>query len=184
MPALAAVPALGDDVGSVTVAWDTVLARTHATPTFHSPNSYAWQRTNPRTGQPNPMHDVLYSRLAALQTDHIRYMQAQDNNGLDNISAYPAPLPPDPSTRTTSWNLRGIDEYVTDFCGATNGCQSTIIFIGPLPPWFFHPHVGSAAVCNATDSGQCTGPLIDPSGKQAGEYYSRIVSCASPLCQV
>jgi hypothetical protein len=74
--------------------------------------------------------------------------------------------------------MAGIDAFVSDFCAATKGgdCSQTIMFIGPLPPWFFHPTPTSPAVCNATDSHSCTGPLIDPTGRQAGEYYSRIVS--------
>ena len=164
--------------GTVSVAWGNVTARSHATATVHTPNSYAWQRTDPRTGNSNPMHDVLYSRLAALGTDHIRYMQAQDGNGLCNLSAYPEPFPPDHAAKRTSWDMAGIDAFVSDFCAATKGgdCSETIVFIGPLPPWFFHPTPTSPAVCNATDSHSCTGPLIDPTGRQAGEYYSRIVS--------
>jgi hypothetical protein len=166
---------------TISVDWSSVLASTHAVPTVHTPNSYAWQRVTPSTGQPNPMHDVLYSRLKTLGTDHIRYMQAQDGNGLSNISAYPEPYPPDEVKRTTSWQLgsgASIDEFVVDFCAATkNGdCSDTVIFIGPLPPWFFRPSPNSTAVCNATDSQACTGPMIDPSGVAAGEYYSRIVS--------
>jgi hypothetical protein len=164
---------------TVSVSWDDVSAKTHATPTVHSPNSYAWQRTD-HSGHKNPMHDVLYSRLKELGTDHIRYMQAQDTNGLNNISAYPEPYPPNNATHSTSWAhlLSGIDPFVVDFCAATKfgDCSDTIIFIGPLPPWLFHTSMNNHTVCTATDSTHCTGALIDPSGRQAGEYFSRIVS--------
>ena len=125
------------------------------------------------------MSKILYSRLKELGTDHIRYMQAQDTNGLNNISAYPEPFPPNNATRTTSWShLLSIDDYVVDFCAATkNGdCSDTIIFIGPLPPWLFHTSPTNAAVCTATDSNQCSGSLVDPSGAEAGEYFSRVIS--------
>ena len=103
----------GSGGGSVSVQWDTVLARTHAVPSVHTPNSYAWQRAD-AAGTKNPLHDLLYSRLKELGTDHIRYMQAQDTNGLNNLSAYPEPYPPDKATKATSWDhLRtGIDPYV------------------------------------------------------------------------
>jgi hypothetical protein len=148
-------------------------------PGAHARDS-AWQRTDPVTGAENPMSKVLYSRLKDLGTDHIRYMQAQDTNGLNNLSAYPEPFPPNNATRTTSWShlLGGIDPFVVDFCAATkNGdCSETIIFIGPLPPWLFHTSPTNAAVCTAPDSSQCSGSLVDSSGSQAGEYFSRIVA--------
>lgn len=165
------------DVPVVTPHWNRVLATTRAIPTFHSPNSYAWQRVNPKTGQRNPMHDILYSRLAEVGTDHLRYMNAQDANGLSNRSACPEPTAPDPKAKTTSWRF-DIDEFVTDFCGATKGgdCRDTVMYLGPLPPFFFYEKPKSSVVCNANDSSLCTGPLIDSSGEQAGQYFRRIVS--------
>ena len=165
-------------MGTVSVTWENVTATTRAIATFHTPNSYAWQRANPSSGRANPMSKVLYERLKAVGTDHIRYMQAQDNNGLSNLSVYPEPYAPDPRTNTTSWNMGGISDFVSDFCAATKhgDCSETIMFVGPLPPWFFFAHPGSESICNRTDSALCTGPLADPSGRQAGEYYSRIVS--------
>jgi hypothetical protein len=167
-------------LSTVSVDWNTVLARTHATPTVHSPNSYAWQRTDPHSGATNPLHDILYTRLKELGTDHIRYMQAQDTNGLNNLSAYPEPYPPDHTSRTTSWShlLSGIDPFVVDFCAATKfgDCSDTIIFIGPLPPWLFYTSPKNRTVCTAADSRSCVGALIDPSGRTAGEYFSRIIS--------
>lgn len=102
---------------------------------------------------------------------------------------YPEPYPPNLAAKTTSWNMSRIDQYVVDFCAATKGgdCHETIIFIGPLPPWFYYAAPGGGmgrststsgnkAICNATDPKYCAGPLVDPSGKAAGEYYSRIIS--------
>ena len=114
--------------GTVDIHWQTVSARTRAIPTVHNPNSYAFQRVNPKTNATNPMHDTIYSRLKALGADHIRYMvrpnaqlreagsglkakrrlgpqQAQDQNGLYNMWASPEPFAPDPRTKTTSWDM-------------------------------------------------------------------------------
>eukprot|EP01045_Picozoa_sp_COSAG04_P004082 COSAG04_NODE_173_length_21572_cov_104.574256_18_plen_238_part_00 len=93
-------------------------ATTSATPTLHMPNSYAFSRTV-RNGSANPLHGALYDRLRALNADSVRYMQAQDTNGLNALELYPEPHPPDAASRTTSWNMSGIEQYVVDFCAAT-----------------------------------------------------------------
>jgi hypothetical protein len=60
-------------------------------------------------------------------------------SGLNNISSYQEPYPPDTASNSTSWGhlMSGIDPFVVDFCAATKlgDCSDTIIFIGPLPPW-------------------------------------------------
>eukprot|EP01050_Picozoa_sp_SAG11_P009334 SAG11_NODE_869_length_6814_cov_3.266865_2_plen_1291_part_00 len=161
-------------------------ATTSATPTVHMPNSYAFSRTT-RNGSANPLHGTLYRQLRELNADTVRYMQAQDTNGLNALELYPEPCAPDATTRTTSWDMSGIEQYVVDFCAATRGgdCHETVVFIGPLPPWFFFDKPNSKTVCNATthyggartgDSHACAGFLVDPTAVTAGEYYSRIIS--------
>ena len=59
--------------GTVDIHWQTTQT-TRAIPTVHNPNSYAFQRLNPKTNATNPMHDTIYSRLKELGADHIRYM--------------------------------------------------------------------------------------------------------------
>eukprot|EP00729_Bicosta_minor_P021470 gene21470-25118_t len=138
----------------------------------------------------SPIHAKTTNDVRVIAgADSIRYMQAQDTNGLNALEMYPEPYPPNLAAKTTSWNMSRIDQYVVDFCAATKGgdCHETIIFIGPLPPWFYYAAPGGGmgrststsgnkAICNATDPKYCAGPLVDPSGKAAGEYYSRIIS--------
>jgi hypothetical protein len=105
---LVAAASAADGV-TVSVDWSTVSARTKAIATIHNPNSYGFQRTNPSTGQPNPLHDVLYSNIKALGATRIRYMLAEDTNGLNNISRYEClsrSLGPSPSrSRTRAFSL-------------------------------------------------------------------------------
>ena len=55
-----------------------------------------------------------------------------------------------------------------------------MIYVGPVPAWMFYFSPNSTTVCNLTQvQGNpvgCRGQLVDPSGRQAGEYFSRIVS--------
>jgi hypothetical protein len=130
------------------------------------------------------MHDIIYLRLAefCVGTGHVCYMNAQDSNGLSNLSASPEPTAPHPKTGTISWNMAWIDEFVDDFCGATKGgdCHDTsaIMYIGPLPPFMFFDKPKSTVICNTSDSSLCS--VVHSStqvhGVQAGQYFSRIIS--------
>ena len=145
---------------------------------MHNPNSYAFSRRRQNGTENNPYSQLLYERLESLGADSIRYMQAQDTNGLDALELYPEPYAPNTAANTTSWNMSGIEQYVVDFCAATVGgdCHDTILFVGPLPPWFYYQTESMQQECQAEDPAACTGPLVDPTGKAAGGYYSRIVS--------
>ena len=167
---------------NISVDWANVSARARAVPTVHMPSSYAFHRTDAfdggPSGLPNPLHGPLYRRLKALNATQMRYMQAQDGDGLNDLRHYPEPYPPNATDRTTSWDMDGIDQYVEDFCASTHrgDCSGHVFFLGPLPPWMWHTSPTNSSVCTARDPRTCTGPLIDKTAKQAGEYYSRIVS--------
>jgi hypothetical protein len=157
----------------VTVDWADVAARTPARPTVHVPLSWAFQRTD-AAGRTNPLHAMLFERLAQLNTTHTRMMLATDTNGLNDIQTYPEPTPP--THNSTSWNLSGITNLAVDFCAATSNCTNSVMYIGPTPPWFFCTSPTDKTVCSNPIPSACSGSLIDPSGRAAGEYYSRIVS--------
>ncbi len=70
--------------------------------------------------------------------------------------SYPLPNPPEDGH--TSWNFSEIDPYVVDFMNASNG-RDAIINFAPIYKWGH----------NATG-------FLDPTGVQAGEYFSRIIS--------
>ena len=63
-----------------------------------------------------------------------------------------------PTATKTSWDFRAIDPYVEDFMANTVGHDSVINF-APVARW----------MTNSTG-------YTDPTGVQAGEYFSRIIS--------
>ena len=126
---------------------------------------------------------LALSRTLSLSLSHARVLfvslsVARSHQHPDLCSSYPEAYPPNSATKTTSWDMSGIDQYMSDFCAATKhgDCSETNIFIGPLPPWLYHTSLTDLSICNASNPASCTGELVDPSGRAAGEYYSRIVS--------
>jgi len=102
----------------------------------------------------SPIHDAVFARIKELGADHIRYLH------WDPFSiSYPEPTPPGNATPgKTSWDFSAIDPLVEDFMAASAGHDSVINF-APIARWMHN-----------------AGGFLDPTGVQAGEYFSRIIS--------
>lgn len=161
----------------VAIDWAAPVAQTRANPTWHVSADYGMQRRD-RDGEPNPTAAAVFASLKASKAVGARFMVATDGNGFHNLAASACPYPPDPATNTTHWDLRALEPYISDFCAASAGgdCSDTLLFHGPLPPWFFYDSPTNRTRCDRADSGLCTGALIDLSGRAAGEYFSRVLS--------
>ena len=85
---------------------------------------------------PRPTAAPTATQLRAVLTLHLLLLQAQDTNGLNALELYPEPHAPNAATKTTSWNMSGIEQYVVDFCAGTRGgdCHETVVFVGPSIP--------------------------------------------------
>ena len=83
-----------------------------------------------------------------------------------------------PTPQKTSWNFSRIDPMMKELMGATAG-HSTIINFSTIPAWLFQtPNpVSYPADPDQVDWHYTQGTeLKDPSGKQLGDYYARLVS--------
>ena len=98
-----------------------------------------------------PIHDAVFTHIRELGADHVRYLHWDP-------FALSYPLPGPPVHGKTTWDFTGIDPYVDDFMSASEGHDSVINF-APMYRW------------GVNESG-----FVDPTGVQAGEYFSRIIS--------
>ena len=118
------------------------------------------------------MHDGTFAALRELGADYVRYVP---------WLPYPkwavAELDP-PSGGKTSWDFSLIDPQTKDFLEATAG-HPTILNFSTMPTWMFKT---PKPVPYPADPAQVTWDytqgteLLDPTGKQIGDYYSRLVS--------
>jgi hypothetical protein len=83
-----------------------------------------------------------------------------------------------PTAQKTSWDFSLIDPMTRDFLAATEGHERILNF-STMPAWLFktdrpvtYPTDPNQANWNYTQGTE----LVDPTGKQAGEYYARLVS--------
>eukprot|EP00931_Biecheleriopsis_adriatica_P091242 TRINITY_DN65140_c0_g1_i1.p1 TRINITY_DN65140_c0_g1~~TRINITY_DN65140_c0_g1_i1.p1 ORF type:complete len:572 (+),score=69.34 TRINITY_DN65140_c0_g1_i1:76-1716(+) len=131
---------------TVTVDWGQAVARG-----LKAIPTYLDQ-VNPGTmARSAATHDAVFKRIQEMGADHIRYLHWDPFQ-----LSYPLPNPP--IDGKTTWDFSGIDPYVEDFMKASAGHDSQIIF-SPMFKWGFDS-MG----------------FLDPTGEQAGEYFSRVIS--------
>jgi hypothetical protein len=83
-----------------------------------------------------------------------------------------------PTAISTSWDFSRIDPITLDFLNATQG-HDTVMNFSTIPAWMFitakpvtFPDDPNQAFWHYTQGKQ----LRDPSGKELGDYYARLVS--------
>jgi hypothetical protein len=128
--------------------------------------------TNPMLNPGAPIHDGSFAALKALGADYVRYVP-----WLPYPKIAVAELEP-PTKEKTSWDFTYIDPVTKDFLAATEG-HSTIINFSTIPAWMFktdrpvkYPDDPNQVFWDYTKGTE----LRDPTGKELGDYYGRLVS--------
>ena len=150
---------------TVSVDWSRTLRVSRSTPTLQVV-------VNPMLERGSPIHDGAFSALQELGADYVRFVP---------WFPYPkmavAELRP-PTANRTFWDFAGIDPIARDFLAATAG-HSTVMNFSTIPAWMFrtarpvaYPADPSQVDWNYTQGTE----LRDPSGRELGGYYARLVS--------
>jgi hypothetical protein len=128
--------------------------------------------TNPMLNPGSPIHDGSFAALKALGADYVRYVP-----WLPYPKIAVAELEP-PANDHTSWDFTYIDPVTKDFLACTEG-HSTIVNFSTIPAWMFktdkpvkYPSDPNQVFWNYTQGTE----LRDPSGKELGDYFGRLVS--------
>lgn len=150
---------------AIAIDWNKTVIVSKSTPTLQVV-------TNPMLNPGSPIHDGAFAALKALGADYVRFVP-----WLPYPKIAVAELQP-PSPTSTSWDFTYIDPVTKDFLAATQG-HSTIINFSTIPAWMFktdrpvtYPADPNQVFWNYTQGTE----LRDPSGKELGDYYARLVS--------
>ena len=147
------------------IDWSKVLMVSKSTPTLQVV-------TNPMLNPGAPIHDGSFAALKALGADYVRYVPwlPYPKIAVAELDA--------PTKEKTSWDFTYIDPVTKDFLAATEG-HSTIINFSTIPSWMFktdkpvvYPADPNQVFWNYTQGTE----LVDPTGKQIGDYFGRLVS--------
>eukprot|EP00937_MAST-01D_sp_MAST-1D-sp2_P007533 g7533.t1 len=107
-------------------------------------------QVNPSMDRESPIHDAVFSRMDSLGAKLVRYLHWSHSQA------------PFPELQEGVFNFTLTDQYVEDFMSCANAEESVINF-DAAPSWL---HEG----------GDLSRPLRDPTGRELGEWISRIVS--------
>ncbi|MGO9228236.1 MAG: GH39 family glycosyl hydrolase [Bryobacteraceae bacterium] len=127
---------------------------------------------NPPLRRGSPIHDRVFDELERLGADYVRYVP-----WLPYPKLAVAELEP-PANGKTSWDFSLIDPMTIDFLNATKG-HPVMLNFSTIPQWMFqtaepipYPADPNEVTWNYTQGTE----LRDPSGKELGDYYARLVS--------
>jgi hypothetical protein len=150
---------------SLVIRWDQTVIVSRSTPTLQVV-------VNPMLRRGSPIHDSSFAAVKNLAADYVRYVP-----WLPYPRLAVAELKP-PAKDSTSWDFSLIDPMTRDFLAATQG-HSTIMNFSTIPAWLFkadkpvtYPNNPDQVEWHYTQGTE----LADPSGKQLGDYYARLVS--------
>jgi hypothetical protein len=148
----------------LTIQWDKTIAVSKTTPTLQVV-------VNPPLRHGDPLSIAAYGAVKGLAADYVRYVP-----WLPYPRLAVAELEP-PTPQKTSWDFSLIDPMTKDFLAATEG-HSPILNFSTIPAWLFetekpvtYPADPYKAVWDYTQGTE----LRDPSGRQLGDYYARLV---------
>lgn len=149
----------------VHVNWDHVIRESKTNATLQAV-------VTPLMGPDSPWHDQVWSALRNMDARFVRYVP-----WLPYPKLAVAELQP-PANGKTSWNFSLIDPY-TDAFFAANPERPVIINFSTIPAWMFktdhpvtYPSDPDKPVWTYTQGTE----LRDPSMKELGDYYARLVS--------
>jgi hypothetical protein len=150
---------------TVSVAWDKVVAESRSTPTLQVV-------VNPMLRPGSSMHDGSMAALKSIHANYVRFVP-----WLPYPRLAVAELEP-PSPSGTSWDFSQIDPMMKDFMEAT-GDAPTVMNFSTIPTWLFktdkpvtYPADPNSPFWDYTQGTE----LRDPTGRELGEYYARLVS--------
>lgn len=151
--------------GTIAIDWDKTVIVSKSTPTLQVV-------TNPMLNPGSPIHDGAFAALKMLGAEYVRFVP-----WLPYPKIAVAELQP-PTPDHTSWDFTNIDPVTKDFLAATQG-HSTIMNFSTIPAWMFktdkpvtYPADPNQVFWNYTQGTE----LRDPTGKELGDYYARLVS--------
>jgi hypothetical protein len=149
----------------VEIHWDKVTTVSKTTPTLQVV-------VNPPLRPGQPLSAASYKAVKELGADYVRYVP-----WLPYPRLAVAELEP-PTTQKTSWDFSLIDPMTKDFLAATDG-HPAIVNFSTMPAWLFKSDtpVAYPADPDKVDWDYTQGTeLRDPSGRELGDYYARLVS--------
>jgi hypothetical protein len=155
----------GQQAPQLTVQWDKTTVISKSTPTLQVV-------VNPPLRHGQPLSAASYQAVKELGADYVRYVP-----WLPYPRLAVAELEP-PTPEKTSWDFSLIDPMTKDFLAATEG-HPTVMNFSTIPTWLFKT---DKPVIYPADPNQVTWDytkgteLRDPSGKELGGYYARLVS--------
>ncbi len=127
---------------------------------------------NPPLRPGQPLGEAAYQAVKDLGADYVRYVPWLPYPKLGVAELEP------PTPQKTSWDFSLIDPMTKDFLNATEG-HPTIVNFSTIPTWLFKTDKPSTYPADPNqvswDYTQGT-ELRDPSGKDLGDYYARLVS--------
>lgn len=162
---VASSAALGQDAAKLTVQWDKVTVVSRSTPTLQVV-------VNPPLRPGQPLGAAAYKAVKELGAEYVRYVP-----WLPYPRLAVAELEP-PTAAKTSWDFSVIDPMTKDFLAATEG-HSPILNFSTSPAWLYKTDkpVTYPSDPNQVDWDYTQGTeLRDPTGKELGDYYARLVS--------
>jgi len=127
---------------------------------------------NPPLRRGSPIHDRVFAELQRLGADYVRYVPWLPYPKLGVAELEP------PTKERTSWDFSLIDPMTIDFLNATKG-HPVMLNFSTIPAWMFKT---DKAVEYPQDPDQVTWSytqgteLRDPTGKELGDYFARLVS--------
>ena len=149
----------------VDVHWDKITRTSRTTATLQVV-------VNPPLRRGSPIHDRVFSDLRTLGAEYVRYVPWLPYPRLGVAELEP------PANGKTSWDFSLIDPMTVDFLNATKG-HKVILNFSTIPAWMFktpkpvtYPQDPNQAVWDYTQGTE----LRDPSMKELGDYFARLVS--------
>jgi hypothetical protein len=150
---------------NITVNWDKVVTVSKTTPTLQVV-------VNPDLSRGSKIHDRVFQSLHDLGADYVRYVPWLPYPKLGVAELEP------PADGKTSWDFSLIDPMMEDFINATAG-HSVIPNFSTIPQWMFKtdkPGTYPADPNQVTWDYEQGTEFRDPSLKEVGDYYGRLVS--------
>ncbi|MDE3148423.1 MAG: glycosyl hydrolase family 39 [Acidobacteriota bacterium] len=149
----------------LTIHWNKVTVVSKTAPTLQVV-------VNPRLRPGEALGAAAYKAVKELGADYVRYVP-----WLPYPRLAVAELEP-PNPQKTSWDFSLIDPMTKEFLAATEG-HAPVMNFSTMPAWLFKT---DKPVAYSADPNQVTwnytqgAELRDPTGKELGDYYARLVS--------